>query len=378
MLAFKNAPLLMLLVVISLAGLVVTWLVYPAAIFALAAVRRRPSQPTPAVPPVVSAVLATSSDAATIRRRVQNLLSSQYPADRLEVIVAIDDARRGATVEELSDLDPRVHVVIGDAPGGKAAALNAGVRAAHGDVLVFTDVAQFFAEDAVMRLVSALTDPRIGAVSGALEVGYKGSSNLSERYWAYERALRGAEARLHSAVGVTGAIYAMRHSLWEPLPAGLILDDVYTPMRLVASGWRVGFTGLARAYDPRRFAPAEEYRRKVRTLTGVIQLCAWLPIVLNPLKNPIWVQFVCHKLLRLLTPYLLLLALVGGIWAIATRASLETLGSMLGPLVLVAVAALMIRRVRTAAKTRLAWLFALQSAVVVATVNGARGRWDVW
>jgi cellulose synthase/poly-beta-1,6-N-acetylglucosamine synthase-like glycosyltransferase len=368
----------MLLVVASLVGLVVTWLVYPAAIFALAAFRRSSSRPTPAAPPVVSAVLATSSDAATIRRRVQNLLSSQYPADRIEVIIAIDEARRGATVEELSDLDPRVHVVIGDAPGGKAAALNAGVRAAHGDVLVFADAAQVFAEDAVMRLVSALSDPRLGAVSGALEVGYKGSSNLSERYWTYERALRAAEARLHSAVGVTGAIYGMRRTLWEPLPAGLILDDVYTPMRLVASGWRIGFAELARAYDPRRFAPAEEYRRKVRTLTGVIQLCAWLPSVLNPLRNPIWVQFVCHKLLRLATPYFVVLGLLGGAWLVATRLSGDQLRVALLPLLVAVAAALVIRPVRDAAKSRLAWVVALQSAVVVATVNGARGRWNVW
>ena len=368
----------MLLVVVSLAGLALTWLAYPAAIFALAALRRRASRPTPAPLPVVSAVLASSSDAATIRQRVQNLLASQYPAERLEVIVAIDEARRGATVDELSGLDARVRVVVGDAPGGKAAALNAAVRAARGDVLVFADAAQSFGDDAVTRLVSALTDPRLGAVSGALEVGYTGSSNLSERYWAYERALRAAEARLHSAVGVTGAIWAMRRELWQPLPAGLILDDVYTPMRLVAAGWRIGFEERARAYDPRRFSPAEEYRRKVRTLTGVIQLCAWLPIVLNPVKNPIWIQFVCHKLLRLLTPYLMLLALVGGVWAIATRTPVNALGPFAAAVLLVAFAGLMIRRVRIAARTRLAWMFALQSAVVVATVNGARGRWDVW
>ena len=167
-------------------------------------------------------------------------------------------------------------------------------------------------------------------------------------------------------------------ALWAPLPAGLILDDVYTPMRLAASGGRIGFTTRARAYDPRRFAPADEYRRKVRTLTGVIQLCAWLPIVLNPLKNPIWIQFVCHKLLRLLTPYFLLLALIGGVWTVATRIPVDALARSIAPVLLVVAAGLMIRRVRVAAKNRLAWVVALQSAVVVATVNGARGRWDVW
>ena len=368
----------MILVVVSLAGLVITWLVYPASIFVLARLRRQPSSATSAAQPVVSAILATCDDATTIRRRVQNLLASQYPSERIEVIVAIDAARRGATVEELSDLDPRVRAVLGDTSGGKAAALNAGVRAARGEVLVFADSAQTFAADAVAQLVFALNDARFAAVSGALDVGRAGSSNVSERYWAYERALRAAEARLDSAVGVTGAIYAMRRALWEPLPAGLILDDVYSPMRLVIAGWRIGFTEQARAYDPRQFSPADEYRRKVRTLTGVIQLCAWLPVVLNPLKNPIWIQFVCHKLLRLLTPYFVVLGFIGGAWVVLTRLSADALLRVLLPVIIAAVAALAIRRVRNAAKARLAWMLALQSAAVVATVNGARGRWNVW
>jgi cellulose synthase/poly-beta-1,6-N-acetylglucosamine synthase-like glycosyltransferase len=366
------------LLAFSLAGLVLTWLVYPLSIFALAALRRALPRRLPETTPLVSVVVATWDNAAAIRRRVLNILASRYPADRIEIIAAIDFARRGATADELSDLDSRVRVVVGDAPGGKAASLNAGVRAARGELLVFADAAQSFDTDAVAELVAGLADPRFAAVSGALDVGTPGSFNLSDRYWTFERALRAAEARLHSAVGVTGAIYAMRRELWTPLPAGLILDDVYTPMRLVAAGGRIGFTTRARAHDPRRFAPADEYRRKVRTLTGVIQLCAWLPVVLNPMRNPIWIQFVCHKLLRLLTPYFLLLAVIGGAWTVATKIPFDILVRSLVPVLVIIAGGLMIRRVRDAAKSRLAWVFALQSAVVVATVNGARGRWDVW
>ena len=90
------------------------------------------------------------------------------------------------------------------------------------------------------------------------------------------------EARIHSAIGVTGAIYAMRRELWAALPQGLILDDLYAPMQVVLRGYRVGFCDAAIATDARRFTPKDEYRRKARTLTGVLQLCAWLPSVLSP------------------------------------------------------------------------------------------------
>ena len=365
----------------ALALLAIIWLGYPLVIRALGGLRRPGFGEREAPTSAVSVVLASCDDAEAIRTRVADLLQTLHPADRVEVVVALDAARAEATAEELVGLDERVRVVPGDAPGGKAATLNAGVRASGNEILVFADTAQRFDREAIPALVSELADPRRGAVSGMLELpgGAAGSLNLAERYWRFERWLRLWEARLHSSVGVTGAIYAMRRELWRPLPANLILDDVYVPMRLVLEGWRVGFTDRARARDVRRFAPAQEYRRKVRTLTGVIQVCAWLPGVLNPVRNPLWLQFLFHKLLRLLTPYLAVLALLGMAWAAVSA----LLSSRLGTELLLAAAVLgamlcLIPRVRRALTGQIAWGVALQSSIVVATVNGVRGRWDVW
>ena len=365
----------------ALLALAIIWLGYPLVVRMLGGMRPRrvhmPAKPSPSV----SVILASCDDADAIRARVADLLQTEHPAERVEVIVTLDAARAEASHEDLAGLDRRVRVVGGDPPGGKSATLNAGVRAARNEILVFADTAQRFHRDAIPALVLELDEPRLGAVSGMLELpgGAKGALNLAERYWRYERWLRLWEARLHSSVGVTGAIYAMRRELWEPLPANLILDDVYVPMRLALTGWRVGFTDRARARDVRRFAPAQEYRRKVRTLTGVIQVCAWLPGVLNPIRNPIWLQFVFHKLLRLLTPYLAALALLGMAWAGVSA----LLSSRLGTQLLLAVAVLgavlcLIPRVRRTLTGQIAWGVALQSSIVVATVNGVRGRWDVW
>lgn len=365
---------------VSFGALLAIWVGYPLVVRALASVRRVPALPPATTPPTVSVIFASNADPAAIRTRVEDLLAGNYPLERLDVVVALDSASAKATPEMLSDLGPNVRVITGDAPGGKATSLNAGVRAASGELLVFTDTAQRFDHNAIAELVDRLRDPAFGAVSGILHTGGgSGSVNLSERYWRFERWLRYWEARLHSCVGVTGAIYAMRRELWEPLPAGLINDDVYTPMRLVQRGWRVGFTDRALAHDARRFAPGDEYRRKVRTLTGVIQICAWLPGVMNPLRNPIWLQFVFHKLLRLLTPYLTLFVAIAAIW-VATAALLASpAGARALPIaVLGGGLLLLVPRVRRIVRAQLAWGMALQSSVVVATINGVRGRWDVW
>lgn len=360
-------------------ALAIIWLGYPLAVRLLGGLRPR-SVSTDQRPVAVSVILASHNDADSIRTRVANLLDTDHPAELLEVIVALDAANAQATTAELAGMDHRVRVVTGDAPGGKSATLNAGVRAARNPVLVFADTAQRFERASIPALVAGLADPRLGAVSGMLELpGAHGSLNLAERYWRLERWLRKWEARLHSSVGVTGAIYAMRRELWKPLPSNLILDDVYLPMRLVLDGWRVGFTEQAQARDVRRFEAGQEYRRKVRTLTGVIQVCAWLPGVLNPVRNPIWLQFVFHKLLRLLTPYLAVVMLFGMAWAAVSALLSTTFGTqLLLGLALAGVMLCLIPRVRRMLKSQLAWGLAMQSSIVVATVNGVRGRWDVW
>jgi cellulose synthase/poly-beta-1,6-N-acetylglucosamine synthase-like glycosyltransferase len=366
----------MILAIASTVALLLIWGGYPLAI-RLAAVLSSPG-PSPARDPGsgVSVLLATNADAESIRSRVANLLAGSYPAHLLEIVVSLDARSSAATLHDLNGLDARVHVVSGDSPGGKAASLNAAARAATGDVLVFADTAQRFDTDAIGELVRALAAPGVGAVSGHLVLAEEGEGfSISALYWRYERWLRAWEGRVASTIGVTGAIYAMRRELWVPLPAGLILDDVYVPMRLVLDGWRVGFTTAARAVETRRFKPTEEQARKTRTLTGIFQVCAWLPGVLSPLRNPVWSQFVFHKLLRFLTPYLALVFLVSGGWMLLRSPARVAVWLMLGAGL---AAILLVPRARRAARTQLAWGFALQVSVIAATINGLRGRWDVW
>jgi cellulose synthase/poly-beta-1,6-N-acetylglucosamine synthase-like glycosyltransferase len=379
------STLALLLAAIGLALIVVPWGLYPAIVMMAARARGVRSGAASGAPrpdatwPTVTCVLATRDDPATIAERVANFLGQDYPADRLDVVVALDAAAAAALRAQLADLGPRVRLVDGDDPGGKCPALNAAVRAAEGELLLFSDARQRFAPDVAARLVAALRgDPRLGITSGRLLLPADDRSSLFRLYSRYELSLRDAEARLHSAVGVSGSIYAMRRALWAPLPAGLILDDVYVPMRLALEGWRVGFEADAHAHETRRVDAGQEFRRKVRTLTGNYQLCAWLPGVLVPVRNPIWLQFVCHKLLRLVLPWGVLLVAVA-----AALLLLAAAGAWLPWLLAattVGAAWLWIGRDGLARRLRgIALQFgSMQAAAVVAMAHGVRGRWDVW
>ncbi|MBI3793083.1 MAG: glycosyltransferase [Gemmatimonadetes bacterium] len=364
---------------LGLAGavlLLVTWGLYPLVIALLARVAPARRAAPPAAWPSVTALLAARESPAVIEARVRNWFASDY-AGPLDVVVALDPSVTEPWVPP-ADLAPRVRVVVGDAPGGKCANLNAAARVATGDVLVMGDAHQLFAPDAIRLLVAGLGDPKVGAVAGQLDIPPGRIGLVSRLYWNYERTLRANEARLHSTVGVSGSIYAMRRALWQPLRAGLILDDVFVPMRLVTEGWRIAFEARAIATESRQVEAAQEFRRKVRTLTGNYQLCAWLPAVVVPWRNPIWLQFVLHKLARLATPFALVAVLVGLAAAVASLArpvALAVAGVLAAVILLAGLSPdPLSRRLRRAAMS----FGALVAAPAVAFVNAVQGKWDVW
>jgi biofilm PGA synthesis N-glycosyltransferase PgaC len=298
---------------------------YPALMRMWARVAGRPSAPARHADltsgddlPGVSVIVAARNEARRLPARIANLLSCDYPSDRLQIIVA-SDGSTDDTVDVLAPYRDRVELLVLP-PRGKANALNAAVMRATHPILVFADARQRFAPDAIRRLVSHFRDPQIGAVSGELILDCEGAAKDADlagsasastigdgvgAYWKYEKWLRRHEALIGSTAGVTGAIYAMRRYLWQYLPADTLLDDVLGPMRLVLRGYRVTFDASARAYDETVSNAPQELRRKVRTLAGNFQLLAHEPRILVPFMNPIWVQFVSHKLGRLLVPYAL-------------------------------------------------------------------------
>lgn len=264
--------------------------------------------------PAVSMVIAARNESDRIGPRLDDLLALDYPRRLIQIIVVSDGSTDG-TAEVLRRYAPDVEAIHLTA-GGKARALNAGVARARHDLIVFTDARQRFAPDALRRLVAPFADPTVGGVTGELmlesETGEPPASGFAEgvgSYWRYEKWLRRHESLIGSTLGATGAIYALRRDLWQPLPEHTILDDVLAPMRAVLASTRVVFEAGARAFDRSSSAPAE-LRRKIRTLAGNFQILLLEPRLLNPFANPVWVQYLSHKVGRLLVPYALVALLV--------------------------------------------------------------------
>jgi cellulose synthase/poly-beta-1,6-N-acetylglucosamine synthase-like glycosyltransferase len=290
---------------------------YPLLVWAWARLRSRPLRRRRHHQPTVSVVVVARNEAARLQGRVDNLLALDYPPDRLEVLLASDGSTDG-TDELARSFEARaVRVFAFPVARGKPAVLNELVPQARGEIVVLADARQRFEPGALRALVADFADPSVGAVSGELVLaGNAGGTSLGEGvgfYWRYEKFMRKSESRLDSTVGATGALYAIRRRLFEPIPEDTLLDDVLIPVRIAERGYRSVFEPDARAWDRSAASAAEEFRRKVRTIAGNFQLFARNAWLLDPRRNRLWLQTLSHKGLRLLTPLLLAAALLANL-----------------------------------------------------------------
>lgn len=290
----------------SLAALGYTFLGYPMLIGLLAKVAGRPpAKSPPAQPPLVSVVLVAFNEEDRILPRVANLLAASYPADRLEVLVVTDGSTDGTVAKLRALAELRVRVLAREQRSGKSACLNAAIPQARGEIVVLCDARQRFAPHTISELVANFSDPALGAVSGSLEIdpaatGVGGGVDL---YWKLEKFIRASEGRFSSTIGATGAVYAIRRELFQPIPEDTLLDDVVIPMQIAVNhGKRVSFDPTAPAYDPQTTDPVKEKRRKLRTLAGNFQMLAQHPGWLLPWRTGLWWQLLSHKYSRIVAP----------------------------------------------------------------------------
>jgi cellulose synthase/poly-beta-1,6-N-acetylglucosamine synthase-like glycosyltransferase len=339
------------------------------------------------VAPAVTAVMVVRNEEAIIARKLNNLLTLDYPQAKLDVVVVSDGSsdRTPAILADFArDSGPptRVRALIKPVSQGKAAGLNDAIKLATGEVLLFTDARQQIEPGALRLLIENFADPDVGAASGELMLGDPASGETGKGmglYWRIEKKVRELESASGSVAGATGAIYCARRNLLDasPLPEGAILDDVLLPMQIVRKGFRVIFDSRARAWDSPDLGEGREFSRKVRTLSGNYQLLQLAPWLLSS-ENAIRFEFVSHKLSRLVVPFALLALIAASVFlpqplyraALGAQLAFYALslaalaGAKIGPL----------SRIADPART----FVVLNSAAMVAFINFVTGRKAAW
>lgn len=300
----------------ALAGLAYIYAGYPLLSAALARLRPRPVAKG-AFRGSVSVLISVHNEAGRLAAKLRSLLDAEDGERIVDILVGSDGSTDDVAAAVASVGDARIRLFPFAERRGKPAVLNELMPHVRGQVVVMTDARQPVAPGAIRALLANFADPRVGVVSGELVFRTAESDSTTARgvdaYWRYEKMIRKSESVWGSVPGATGALYAIRRELLAPIPPDTLLDDVAIPMRAVQQGFRCVFEAGAAVYDLPVQDPARESARKRRTIAGNGQLVQQNPSLLLPWRNPAWLAFLSHKLLRLLSPVLVLAVLAANI-----------------------------------------------------------------
>jgi glycosyltransferase involved in cell wall biosynthesis len=285
---------------------------YPLLLEALRRVRGS-GEPAPAADgaePRVSLVIAAHREAPVIAGKVANARGLDWPADRLEVIVACD----GSPDDTAERARAAGADVVLELPwGGKVRAQDAAVERAGGDLLAFSDANALWESGALRALVAPFADDRVGYACGQVRFVGDGGTNQEGLYWRYEMAIRARESELASVTAGNGAIYAVRPEAYLRVDP-VMGHDLSLPFNMVKRGWRAVYAPAARATEKMVPTVEGEFARKRRMMSH-----AW-PIVLrggllSPRGYPplYALMVVSHRVLRYGAPFLHAVALVANV-----------------------------------------------------------------
>lgn len=283
------------------------------------AVRPRPRAVAPRgadALPFLSVLVAARNEAAVIEARLRNLLAQDWPADRFEVLVASDASDDGTDARVLAIGDPRVRLLRVEPRGGKTAAINRLAPLAQGEILVHTDANVMFEPGALRGLAAAFGDPAAGVALGEVRFVNDDAPAIASGeglYWRFESWVKRNEAARGLLCVANGGIYAIRRSLWRPLPPN-IAGDAAEPLLAATDGFATVIAERAGARERAAATLGEEYARKVRIIAQ--QVACWRWIGLRRLPPRIAWAYGSHKLLRYVVPLLLAgAAVLGGVAA---------------------------------------------------------------
>jgi hypothetical protein len=268
---------------------------YPAA---LAALPRRPWRTGPEQP-LVTIVIPAYREREELRRKLEALGDLDYPAERLQVIVAVDEDEELAAL--VTRARPDAEVSFGAERAGKAAALRRALEGARGTIVLLTDANNVLEPESVAAAVRHFADPAVWAVAGR-------RGELGSAYDRYEDLIRRLETRSGSVAAMSGEFMAVRRERLPEFPAHVVNDDLWLLGRLVRDGGRVVYEPQAASTEEAIGARAELARRS-RIGAGRAMLVGELA----GLPPGFALRLISHKHGRLALPLLLALALGGAL-----------------------------------------------------------------
>ena len=289
---------------ISVFIVIYTYLLYPVILFTLVRAKRLFGKKSPKSDnycPNVTLLIAAYNEEQHIKSKIENCLHLDYPRDKMEFLFVTD----GSTdrTNEIIEQHPEVTLSYQSNREGKLAAVQRVLPKAKGDILVFSDANALLNKESIKNLVKHFQVESVGVVSGEKRILTRSADMASAAgegmYWKYESKLKKWDYELYSAIGAAGELFAIRSSLFEPVPEDTIIEDFYLSMKIAQKGYIIAYERNAYAMEEPSDSIREELKRKIRIAAGGIQAVRRLDFLLNPFKfGVLTFQYISHRVLR--------------------------------------------------------------------------------
>lgn len=260
--------------------------------------------------PAVTLIIAAHNEEDVIAEKIENVLSLDYPKDKLQIVVASDASTDRTNEIVRSYSEKGIELYEQKEHRGKSSALNHIVeKMGKGEIIVFNDATTLLGKDSIQKIVSYFSNDTIGAVTGKLIFKGSNASTITKNrglYWRYEEFLRESESRAGYLPFVSGAFYAIKRNLYTCVLPHLP-DDSVSPLGVYKKGFSVLYAKDAVAYETGAGDASGEFRIKARGVVRELSSIFHFHGLLNPFKYPILsLVLISHRLLRWSIPFFLI------------------------------------------------------------------------
>ncbi|HLV31042.1 MAG TPA: glycosyltransferase family 2 protein [Chitinispirillaceae bacterium] len=262
--------------------------------------------------PSIGVLVPVHNEEKVITKKIQNILSIDYPSEKLEIWVGSDNSSDKTDEIVRSFTDKRIKLWVSADRVGKTGILNRVATLIETDIVLFTDANTFHNPDCLKAIARNFADPHIGGVAGHIKHVSEKIEEFGENiYRKFESKQKYIEGGLHSTISAFGGFYAIRKKLFSPIPDNAYSnDDVLIPMNVIRKGYRVIYEPEAVSQEDMTGDVLREFSRRVRIGAGNFQAFFWLLDFLNPFIG--WPSFcyISHKVTRWFSPFFLLFAYI--------------------------------------------------------------------
>lgn len=264
--------------------------------------------------PSVTIVFSVFNEGKVIRRKLESILNSDYPKDKVKILIGSDNStdQTHSIIEEFIAQYPNITLVKKTTRNGKLKIINELIDLTTTEHLVFTDANVFFEPITLKALVYNLVAKNAKMVCGNIlkfSPKNQGISSQEIFYMNFENQLKYNESLKYGfCVGVEGGCYGILKSSFVKVPDGFLMDDFFITLDVIEKGGKVLFEPEAICYEDVNDAPMIEFKRKIRISLGNFRNLKYYKHLLFPIHKGFGFAFFSHKVLRWITPFALVLS----------------------------------------------------------------------